>query len=215
MTQETEQQEAQGERRRGNAPNVDEKYTWEDTAKYIGTDYSGGIIMVADEMVDKVMISRYCEPAEIGCLIYWDEAIARMAGYRSQVVPWAMVKEVPTYMGNWRPGQETRYPLDADPEYQARLASRSPSVGGPPRPPTNAGFFTDMDIEFFEPLCIGDRVTTMGHVLHHVIPRETRVGVGAFVGNTTSYFNQFGQCIAKATQGSYSFNRKAEEDIIR
>jgi hypothetical protein len=55
-----------------------------------------------------------------------------------------------------------------------------------------------MDIEFFEPLCIGDRVTTMGRTLHHVIPRETRVGVGAFTGYTTSYFNQYGQCIAKA-----------------
>jgi len=208
-TEETEAPERQ--RGRGGDPNV----TWEDTAKHIGTDYSGGIIMIADEQVDKVMISRYCEPAEVGNLTYWDEEVARMAGYRSQVVPWAMVKEVPTYMGNWRPGDETRYPLDVDPEYQARLASRQPSAGGPPVPPTNSGFFTDMDIEFFEPLCIGDRVTTMGRTLHHVTPRETRVGVGAFVGYTTSYFNQYGQCIAKATQGSYSFNRKAEEDIVR
>jgi len=211
MTTEEQAEETARGRGRGGDPNV----TWEDTAKYIGTDYSGGIIMVADERVDKVMISRYCEPAEVGNLIYWDEEVARMAGYRSQVVPWAMVKEVPTYNGNWRPGQETRYPLDAEPEYQARLASRAPSAGGPPVPPTNAGFFTDMDIEFFEPLCIGDRVTTMGRVLHHVTPRETRVGVGAFTGYTTSYFNQFGQCIAKATQGGYAFVRKAEEEIVR
>src|SRR4029077_16415639 len=121
MTQETETEAPTLER----AAWVDEKYTWEDTAKYIGTDYSGGIIMVADEQVEKIMISRYCEPAEVGCLIYWDEAIARMAGYRSQVVPWAMVKEVPTYMGNWRPGQPTRFPLDADVDFQSQLAARS------------------------------------------------------------------------------------------
>ena len=206
----TEETKAPAETRGGD-PNV----SWEDTAAHIGEDYSGGIIMVADERVDKVMLSRYCEPAEIGNLTYWDEEVARMAGYRSQVVPWAAVKEVPTYNGLWRPGQATRFPLDADVDYQSQLAARAPSAGGPPVPPTNAGFFTDMTIEFFEPVCIGDRLTTMGRVLHHVTPRETRVGVGAFVGYTTSYFNHNGDLVAKATQGGYSFIRKEESEIVR
>jgi len=208
MTTEGTEAPARG---RGGDPNV----TWEDTAKHIGEDYSGGIIMVADERVDKVMLSRYCEPAEIGNLIYWDEEVARMAGYRSQVVPWAAVKEVPTYSGLWRPGQATRFPLDADIDFQSQLAARAPSDGGPPVPPTNAGFFTDMSIEFFEPVCLGDRLTTMGRELHHVTPRETRVGIGAFVGYTTSYYNQRGEVVAKATQGGYSFNRKEESEIVR
>jgi len=205
-----EKSRAPARTRRGD-PNV----TWDDTAKHIGEDFSGGIIMVADERVDKVMLSRYCEPAEIGNPTYWDEEVAKMAGYRSQVVPWSAVKEVPTYCGNWRPGQPTRFPLDAEVDYQSHLASRQPSGGNPPAPPTNAGFFTDMTIEFFEPVCLGDRLTTMGRVLHHVTPRETRIGVGAFLGYTTSYFNQTGQLVAKATQGSYAFTRKAEEDIAR
>ncbi len=192
-------------------PNV----TWEDTAKHIGEDFSGGIIMVADERVDKVMLSRYCEPAEIGNPLYWDEEIARMAGYRSQVMPWSGVKEVPTYSGNWRPGQPTRFPLDVDMDYQSQLAARQPSSGNPPMPPTNANFFTDMTIEFFEPVCLGDRLATMGRVLHHVTPRETRVGIGAFTGYTTSYFNQNGQLVAKATQGSYSFIRKEGSETAR
>ena len=210
MTSEPEVAPETGRPMRGD-PNV----TWEDTAKHIGQDYSGGIIMVADERVDKVMISRYCEPAEISNLLYWDEEVARMAGYRSQVVPWAMVKEVPTYGGNWRPGQPTRFPLDKEMDWQSQLANRQPSAGGPPVPPTNAGFFTDMTIEFFEPVCLGDRLTTMGRVLRHVTPRETRVGVGAFVGYDTSYFNQFGQMVARATQGGYNFVRKEDSEIER
>ncbi len=210
MTTENQAPEQARGRRQGD-PNV----TWADTAKHIGEDYSGGVIMIADERVDPSMITRYCEVAEISNLVYWDEDVARMAGYRGQVVPWAMVKEVPTYNGLWRPGQSTRFPLDADKDFQAQLAARQPSSGSPPTPPTNAGFFTDMDIEFFEPICVGDRITSMGRVLHHVTPRETRVGVGAFVGYTTSYFNQKGQLVAKATQGGYSFIRKAEEDIVR
>ena len=212
MTNEaTEEGAAGGRGRRGGDPNV----TWEDTATHIGTDYSGGIILTADERVDKVMLSRYCEPAEIGNLTYWDEEIARIAGYRSQVVPWAAVKEVPTYSGNWRPGAPTRFPMDADLDHQSQLAARAPSAGGPPVPPTNAGFFTDMTIEFFEPVCLGDRLNTMGRVLHHVEPKETRVGVGAFIGYDTSYFNQFGELVARATQGNYSFVRKEDSEIER
>ena len=199
----------------GRAMRGDPNVTWEDTAKHIGQDYSGGIIMVADERVDKVMISRYCEPAEIGNLLYWDEEVARMAGYRSQVVPWAMVKDVPTYSGNWRPGSPTRFPLDKEMDWQSQLANRQPSAGGPPQPPTNAGFFTDMTIEFFEPVCLGDRLTTMGRVLRHVTPRETRVGIGAFTGYDTSYFNQYGQLVARTTQGGYRFVRKEDSEIER
>jgi hypothetical protein len=56
----------------------------------------------------------------------------------------------------------------------------------------------------------------MGRVLHHVTPRDTRVGTnGAFVGYTTSYFNQYGQCVAKATQGGYSAVRKSDDEIVR
>ena len=203
------------ERKKAAPMDGDPNVTWQDTAKHIGEDYSGGMIMVADERVDKTMISRWCEPAEIGNLTYWDEEVARMAGYRSQAVPWAMVKEVPTYCGNWRPTQPTRFPLDAEVDYQSQLAQRQPSAGDPPTPPVNAGFFTDMTIEFFEPVCLGDRLTTMGRVLHHVTPKETRVGVGAFLGYTTSYFNQSGQLVAQATQGTYRFVRKAEKDIVR
>ncbi len=114
-----------------------------------------------------------------------------------------------------RPEQPTRFPLDEGIDFQSQLAARTPSAGGPPVPPTNAGFFTDMTIEFFEPVCLGDRLTTMGNMLHHVTPRETRVGVGAFVGYTTSYFNQNGEVVAKATQGGYSFIRKEESEIVR
>ncbi|MEI6135977.1 MAG: MaoC family dehydratase N-terminal domain-containing protein [Chloroflexota bacterium] len=206
----TEQTDTPAGMRSGD-PNV----TWDDTAKHIGEDYSGGIIMVADERVDKVLISRYCEPAEIGNLTYWDEVVARQAGFRSQVCPWAAVKEPPTYMGYWRPGQPTRFPLNADKDFQSELAARQPSAGGPPVPPTNAGFFTDMTIDFFEPVVLGDRLTTMGRVLHHVTPRETRVGVGAFIGYTSSYFNQFGELVAQATQGTYSFVKKDEDQVAR
>ena len=68
---------SEGSKAPAQAQEGDPNITWEDTAKHIGEDYSGGVIMVADERVDKVMLSRYCEPAEIGNLTYWDEEVAR------------------------------------------------------------------------------------------------------------------------------------------
>jgi len=79
----------------------------------------------------------------------------------------------------------------------SRTASRQPSDGsGPPVPPTNAGFFTDMTIEFFRPVCMGDYITILGRRPANVRPRETRVGVGAFVSYESEYFNQRGELVA-------------------
>ena len=74
-------------------------------------------------------------------------------------------------------------------------------------------------ISFFDPLTgeVAQRVprTTIYPKTHYVTPRETRVGVGAFIGYDTSYFNQRGQLVARATQGTYSFIRKEDSEIQR
>lgn len=136
----------------------------------------------------------------------WDEEIARRAGYRSQVAPWASVKDTFSYGGSWRPGEPTRYPLTTGKDDSAVTAARVPAAGDPPMPPTTSGFFTDMTIEFFEPVCMGDNITILGRKLASVRPRETRVGVGAFISYSSEYFNQRGELVARATQGTYSYN---------
>ena len=62
----------------------DDFYPWEDTTAAVGTDYSGGKILVADERVEKAALARYCEAFEFGNPLYWDEEIAKRAGYRSR-----------------------------------------------------------------------------------------------------------------------------------
>jgi hypothetical protein len=189
----------------------DPKYTWDDTIAAIGKDYSGGKILVADEKVEAASLARYCEVFEFSNPIYWDAEVAKRAGYRDQVAPWASVKDTFSYGGSWRPGEPTRYPLNMGKDDRAETASRAPSEGDPPMPPTTSGFFTDMTIEFFEPVCLGDNITIMGRKLASVTPKETRVGVGAFLSFSSEYFNQRGELVARATQGTFAYNRKPKQ----
>ena len=75
-----------GTNRRG-----DPRYTWDDTIASIGKDYSGGKILVADEKVESASLARYCEVFEFSNPLYWDGEVAKRAGYRDQVAPWASI----------------------------------------------------------------------------------------------------------------------------
>ena len=73
-------------------------------------------------------------------------------------------------------------------------------------PPTTQGVFTDMEIEFFEPVCVGDQITVKGNKLVSVRPRKTRIGMGAFYVTENEYYNQRGELVARAHPGGYSYN---------
>ena len=101
----------------------------------------------------------------------WDEEIARRAGYRSQVAPGRPSRTPALTAVLGAPGQPTHYPMDLGINEGSRTASRQPSSGNPPRPPANAGFFTDMTSEFFGPvswgttrLCLKVRVPCLAYL---------------------------------------------------
>lgn len=209
MSKKSDEEAAAQSRKRG--PKGETKYTWDDTIAAIGKDYSGGKVLVADETIDESSLARYCEIFEFGNPLFWDDEIAQRAGYRAQVAPWASIKDTFSYGGSWRPGEPTRFPLDMDKDARGANAIRAPSQGEPPMPPTATTFFTDMTIEFFEPVCKGDNISVMGRKLASVSPKETSVGEGAFISFASEYVNQRGELVARATQGSYTYNRKKKD----
>lgn len=188
------------------SPRGDPQYTWEDTIAAIGQDFSTGEEHVADELIERTAVERYCEVWEIGNPIYWDAGVAKQAGYPATVVPWSAIKQTFSYRGAWRPGDPTRFPLDMHKDATARLGSFSPAGRPVPAPRTSVGIFTDMEIEFFEPVCVGDRITVRGNKLVGVRPRKTRIGDGAFVNRESDFYNQRGELVARANQGGYSYN---------
>ena len=187
-------------------PESSTDYTWEDAVAAVGLDLSGGEDMVADEVVEYTSVVRFCEPWEIGNPIHWDKRIARQAGYRNVVVPVSAVKQTFVFSGAWRPGQPTRFPVGMDKNAAARQASYLLQARPLPFPPTSQGFFTDAEIEFFEPVCVGDRLTVKGNKVISVRTRKTRVGYGAFYNRENLVYNQRGELVARANQGSYAYN---------
>ena len=182
-----------------------QQYTWDDTVAAVGKDFSGGKEHLADETISYNDVVRYCEPWEIGNLLYWDEAAAKQAGYRGVVVPWSAIRQTFSYGGAWRPGDPSRFPTP-DLNASARFGAMQPEAEPLPMPPTRQGVVTDIDMEFFEPVVVGDRVTVKGKKLISVRPRQTRIGVGGFYVTQSEYYSQQGDLVARVNFGMYSYN---------
>ncbi|MDO8750156.1 MAG: MaoC family dehydratase N-terminal domain-containing protein [Dehalococcoidia bacterium] len=191
-------------RTRGNA-----KYTWDDTVAAIGRDFSTGTDRIADEVIEYTSVARFCEPWEIGNPIYWYVDVARQAGYKGVVVPWSEIKQTTLGYKFWRPGEPTRFPTnDKNADSPRNYRHGEPSAPEVPTPPIKGGLVTDLEIEFFEPVCVGDRLRSRGNKLVNVRVRNTRIGVGAFVNMAYEIYNQDGKLVAKVNQGGYSYNPK-------
>lgn len=178
---------------------------WQPMIDAIGQDFSGGVKSSAIDLIEAGAVRRYCEPLEFGCPLHHDAAVAREHGYRDILAPVAGISSTWIDPGQWKPGMPTNYP-NADPNFdsihdlvpEARTAE-------PPTPPTSAGFATDIEIEYHEPPCVGDRLTTSGRKLLSVTPRETSVGRGAFMVWETQIHNQREELVARSRTGVYLY----------
>jgi len=185
----------------------DPKYTWDDTVKAIGKDFSGGKARPAQETVAPSAVARYCEVWEIGNPIYWDVKAAKQAGYGNVVVPWSSTQQTFTNDTFWRPGEPTRFPMSHGKDASAaNPAPPEESEGLLPMPVHTNSVRTDMEIEFFEPVCVGDKLTSKGDKVVNVRPRTTRIGVGAFINWEFLVYNQRGALVARVVRGSYAYN---------
>lgn len=185
----------------------DWQQAWQPMIEAIGQDFSGGVTNTAIDAVEQGAIRKYCEPIELGCPLHYEAAVARQHGYRDIVAPVSGIAMTWTHLGLWKLGMPTNYP-NAEPNWD----SSSRNMGGrgeirPPAPPTTASTGTDIEIEYFEPVCVGDRLSVSGNQLVSVVPRETRVGRGAFITSKRQVHNQRGELVAQMRNGSYQYVR--------
>ncbi len=184
------------------------KYTWDDTVAAIGKDFSGGDETVADEVIEHASVARVCETWEIGNPIYWSEQTAKQLGYRGVVAPFSAIRYPFSAAGQWRPGDEARFP-SPEPNASARSGgSYSRTAEEFPIPLHHHSVVTNWEIEFFEPACVGDRLTVRGDKLVNVVPKRTRAGVGAFVTRERGTYNQRGELVVRGRFTSFSYNRE-------
>jgi hypothetical protein len=182
-------------------------YTWEDLESAVGQDFSDGEIRWATEPVEWTSIRRYCEAIESDFPLFYSDEDAQKHGYQGILCP---ASHIQNHIGQglWRPGDSTRWPV-SERNYTATgvpQASQRPI----PSPQTTASFATDREVEYLQPVYMGDHLGSRGRKLISVVIRETSVGHGAFTIFESEWINQQGDVVALSRSGGYRYNPHPE-----
>lgn len=171
---------------------------WEDTKACLGRTLSahdgGGC-----DAVEASTIRSWLEVLEFGCPLHYDEKTAQKAGYKGLLAPYTMLQ---TYSSpaKWQPGQPSTW-QSKHPNFTTRASVNQSEI---PVPGTHS-FVTDVEMEYLQPLYLGDRVSVRERRLVNVNPKHTRVGEGAFLTWESSFCNQHGDCVGVARTSSYVY----------
>lgn len=180
----------------------DWEQAWQPVIDAVGKDFSNGETRTAADEIEKGQVRRYLEPIEFDCPLHYDEQVAKQHGYNGIIAPYSGLASW-TSSAIWNPDDGVIYDSA---ERNASPKRRMSQQGIPyPAPPTNAGFATDVEYEYFAPFRVGDKLTVRGRKLLQCLPKETSVGRGAFMITETEVVNQDGELIAKARLGNYSY----------
>ncbi len=186
------------------------EYTWQDLENAVGQDFSDGQWRLASEPVERGAIRMFCEALEMDCPLHYDDEAARKWGYKGTIAPHASISSTFTHTARWQPGARSRW--DAPDREDA--AYRQPPGNGErpvPMPRTTQGFLADLEIEYYRPVYVGDRLATRGHKLVSVAVKRTAVGYGAFMKFEREVINQDGELVAHIRNGSYRGNPVPKE----
>ena len=176
---------------------------WQPTIDVVGRDFSGGLESTAIDTIELGAVRKFLEAVELDCPLHYDAEVAKAHGYRNVLAPISGVSQTWLDAALWRPGLGSRYPSNhPHVDVPRERVTEAPS---PPTPPTTVGFATDVEIEYFEPPVVGDRLTVRGRKLVSCTPRETRVGRGAFMVWEREVINQDGARVALIRNGGYSY----------
>lgn len=170
--------------------------TWEHTRAWIGRALR---VYEGCDAVEASAIRSRLEVLEFGCPLHYDEKIAKEAGYKDVFAPYTMLQ---TYSSpaTWRPGQSTSWQSN-HPNFAIETKIRHGDI---PSPGTHS-FATDVEIEYFKPLYLGDRVSMQERRLVNVNPKHTRVGDGAFLTWESRFVNHHGEMVATARTSSFVY----------
>lgn len=76
----------------------------------------------------------------------------------------------------------------------------------PLEPPTTGFFATEYDVEYLRPAVVGDTLCRRGARLVGCLPKETKVGGGAFLTWETDIVNQRNEVVAHVRSSFFRYN---------
>lgn len=158
--------------------------SWEETESHLGKEVGTS---KGPDAVEKGSIRRWLEPKEFACDIHTDADAAIAAGYDGIVAPASMVF---TYgiAPYWQPGDEPAQVDDEPTQIQIPVIFDVPA-------PCDKSFATSIEVEFFEPLYVGDKVSCTSKLVD-IKHKELKVGKGAFLRQEDTYTKQTGEVVA-------------------
>ena len=181
------------------------EYTWDDTANAVGQDFSGGVERVAADTVERTTIRRFLEPVELDCPLHYDDDVAKAHGFEGIIAPWSSINATFTRAPIWEPGQGSRWDSN-DPDGLFKVDAEEDVTPEIPKPVTTTGFATDIEIEYIQPVYVGDKLTVKGRKLVSVAVKTTSVGHGAFMVWESEIYNQKNELVAVQRNGGYQYN---------
>jgi acyl dehydratase len=171
----------------------DWKATWQPLIDAVGQDFSGGEMTVGADEISLATIRRYLEPLEFDCALHFDAEAARAFGYEDVIAP---VTSIQTFSlpPMWQPGQTifNSAERDAQPSNAALSGLKTPL-----EPPTTGYLVSDYEVEYLLPATVGDRLHRRGARLLACLPKETKVGRGAFITWESEVCNQRDEVVAR------------------
>lgn len=186
---------------------------WDEVVAMVGQEIKGGLFgqtIIGIEPVERSSIRRFCEPMEMDCPLHYEDEIAQAHGYKGIVAPVSGITQSFVDPGQWKPGDPSIY---TSPEPHAQPKRPGSGEGNPfsslPGPDCTAGFATDVEIEYFLDVYVGDKLRMEGNKLVSAIPKETRVGRGAFMIFENRCYNQNDELVATMKRGLYVYTPHA------
>ncbi|MFC0531188.1 FAS1-like dehydratase domain-containing protein [Phytohabitans kaempferiae] len=151
---------------------------------------------VGAEEISYSAVRRYVEAHEMEWPLYSDADAARAHGHDTVIAPWSMLltAAMPAY---WAPGEEPLKPGTLPPFMWTKLDL-----------PGSEMVTTSVDLEFLEPLRIGDRIETTYRIVRET-PKTTRVGEGVYVDFELEFRRQDGTVVAVERTSIYSYTPSA------
>ncbi|WP_423459150.1 FAS1-like dehydratase domain-containing protein [Ottowia sp. VDI28] len=185
---------------------------WQAMIDSVGTDFGAQYNQQGADAVEAGAIRRFLEPLEFDCALHRDPQAALEHGYRGIIAPYSSLMTWIT-PALWEPGRQVWDAAGSD--AQPNAAMRFPWIGDHiPQPPTTRSFATDLQVEYVEPIVVGDHLSISGAKLLACKPKETSVGRGAFLMWQSEVRNQNGSLVARVCFERYCYNpvaRSAQE----
>lgn len=179
----------------------DWKKDWQPMIDAIGTTFNKDIKEWGADPVEQGSIRQFLEPLELNNPLHTNKEAANEYGYPDIIAPYSSLFTflIPPY---WEPGKEIFAEAERHtPATELPLLVVKTELA----PPTPYYFATNVEVDHIRPIVIGDHLCRTGDVLLACVPKETKVGRGAFQTWETMIQNQKEELVAKIRLETYHY----------